>query len=89
MEYTDEEITLEKNTRLFLYNDGITEAENASKELYGEDRLLSTLAPLGTFDVRIIVDTVVRSVASHVQQAEASDDMTILLIHYEPKTIKP
>ena len=89
MEYTDEEITLEKNTRLFLYTDGITEAENASKELYGEDRLLSTLAPLGTFDVRIIVDTVVRSVASHVQQAEASDDMTILLIHYEPKTIKP
>lgn len=85
MEYTDEEITLEKNTRLFLYTDGITEAENASKELYGEDRLLSTLAPLGTFDVRIIVDTVVRSVASHVQQAEASDDMTILLIHYEPK----
>ena len=70
MEYTDEEITLEKNTRLFLYTDGITEAENASKELYGEDRLLSTLAPLGTFDVRIIVDTVVRSVASHVQQAE-------------------
>ena len=89
MEYTDEEITLEKNTRLFLYTDGITEAENGSKELYGEDRLLSTLAPLGTFDVRIIVDTVVRSVASHVQQAEASDDMTILLIHYEPKTIKP
>ena len=35
MEYTDEEITLEKNTRLFLYTDGITEAENASKELYG------------------------------------------------------
>ena len=89
MEYTDEVITLAKGDRLFLYTDGVTEAENASKELYGEERLLSTLAALGTYDVRIIVDTVVRSVANHVQQAEASDDITILLIHYEPNTTKP
>ena len=50
---------------------------------------LSTLAPLGTFDVRIIVDTGGSFPASHVpNKAEASDDMTILLIHYEPKTIR-
>lgn len=88
MEYTDEEIILEKGSRLFLYTDGVTEAENTSKELYGEDRLLSTLAPLGSYDIRIVVDTVIRSIASHVQEAEASDDMTILLIHYEPNITK-
>jgi sigma-B regulation protein RsbU (phosphoserine phosphatase) len=88
MEYTDEEIILEKGSRLFLYTDGVTEAENTSKELYGEDRLLSTLAPLASCDIRIVVDTVIRSIASHVQEAEASDDMTILLIHYEPNITK-
>lgn len=66
----------------------LTEAENTSKELYGEDRLLSTLAPLASCDIRIVVDTVIRSIASHVQEAEASDDMTILLIHYEPNITK-
>lgn len=91
MKYTDEAITLEKGTRLFLYTDGVTEAENESKELYGDERLLSTLATIGTYDVRTIVDSVASSVADHVQQAEASDDMTILLIDYKPnnKTIKP
>ena len=88
MEYTAEEIILEKGSRLFLYTDGVTEAENTSKELYGEDRLLSTLAPLASCDIRIVVDTVIRSIASHVQEAEASDDMTILLIHYEPNITK-
>lgn len=83
--YTDEEITLEANSRLFLYTDGITEAENAAKELFSEKRLLNILSPIGTLDIRIIVDTVIRSVAAHVKQADPSDDMTILLLHYHPE----
>lgn len=85
MEYTDEEITLEKDSRLFLYTDGITEAENADKALYGEERLLQTLAEAGTGEAHAIVDAVVQSVADHVREAEASDDMTILVLHYKPE----
>lgn len=89
MEYTDEEVVLGKDSRLFLYTDGVTEAENTAKELYGEEQLLSALAVLSTYNVRTIVDTVVHSVADHVLEAEASDDMTILLIHYAPNKTKP
>lgn len=82
--YTDEEIVLEKGSKLFLYTDGVTEAENASKELYSEEKLLETLSAVGTDNVRTIVDTIVHSVAEHVQEAEPSDDLTILLIYYKP-----
>ena len=86
--YTDEEITLEKGSKLFLYTDGVTEAENTEKELYGEEQLIEILSTNTSLEVRTIVETVVGSVANHVQEAEASDDLTILLIHYEPKDPK-
>lgn len=81
--YTDEEIELEKGSKLFLYTDGVTEAENNEKELYSEDQLLKILSTEASSDVCITVETVVDSVANHVQEAEASDDLTILLIHYK------
>ena len=37
--YQGESLQLEKGTRLLIYTDGVSEAENQSKELYGEDRL--------------------------------------------------
>lgn len=83
MEYAEEEIVLEKDCQLFLYTDGITEAENTSKELYGDERLMQILTQTRTHPVREIVDSVIESVGEHVQQAEASDDLTILLLHYK------
>lgn len=88
--YADAEITLEKGSKLFLYTDGITEAENIEKELYGDDKLLEVLAANASSNVRTTVDVIVSSIADHVKEAEASDDLTILLIQYEPeeKTVK-
>lgn len=88
--YTDAEITLEKGSKLFLYTDGITEAENTEKELYGDEKLLEVLAANASSNVRTTVDVIVSSIANHVKEAEASDDLTILLIQYEPeeKTVK-
>lgn len=86
--YTDDEIILEKGDKLFLYTDGVTEAENASKELYGDDRLLKVLSEdVPRSNARLTVDTVVGSVAGHVQEAEPSDDLTVLLICYKPEIL--
>lgn len=82
--YEDEEITLEKGTKLFLYTDGVTEAENAEKVLYGEDKLIGTLSAQAASNVRTTVDVIVESISDHVKDAEASDDLTILIIQYEP-----
>ena len=41
--YTKHELKLEPGDRLFLYTDGVTEATNLNKELYGNDRLQNYL----------------------------------------------
>lgn len=84
-EYTEEEIVLEKGSKLFLYTDGVTEAENIDKELFGEEQLVNILSANTSLDVRTTVESVVSSVANHVREAEPSDDLTILLINYEPE----
>ncbi len=88
--YTDEEVVLKPGSKLFLYTDGVSEAENTDKDLYGEERLLETITLCASADVRATVETVVSSVANHVKEAEASDDLTILVIHYKPQnTVNP
>lgn len=86
--YSDQTINLEKGTKIFLYTDGITEAENTAKDLYGEKNLQKTLAANTRQDIRTMVNSIICSVAFHVQMADQSDDITILAIHYEPETSK-
>ena len=82
-DYTDEEYMLERGTKLFLYTDGVVEAENERKQLYGDERLIKTLTDNASQDVRNMVNTIIHSVAGHVGEAEASDDLTILVIDFE------
>ena len=59
--YSDEEITLKEGSKLFLYTDGVTEAEDIDKQLYGEEKLLEVLSQNTSSDVRSTVDAVVSS----------------------------
>ena len=47
LDYADDEIGLETGDILFVYTDGLTEARNPEQELYGTQRLLSTLNRAG------------------------------------------
>lgn len=40
IQYVEEKTTLQMGSRLLLYTDGVTEAENVNEEQYGDDRLL-------------------------------------------------
>lgn len=86
--YADETFRLEKDSKVFFYTDGITEAENTAKELYGENNMVKTLATNPHQNIHEMVNTIICSVAHHVQLAEQSDDLTILAIHYEPEIYK-
>ncbi|MDL2221813.1 SpoIIE family protein phosphatase [Parabacteroides sp. OttesenSCG-928-N08] len=75
-------LLIERGTVIFLYTDGLTEAENKEKELYCEARLLNELRQLETKDPHEMTDAVINSVRKHVDGAEQSDDLTILTIVY-------
>jgi len=65
---------------LILYTDGITEAMNGSKQLYGEDRLLEFVKAVPKEQAKHIVVELRRDVAAFVGGAEQSDDITILVL---------
>jgi sigma-B regulation protein RsbU (phosphoserine phosphatase) len=71
---------LEPGDCLILYTDGVTEAMNASKQLYGEDRLLNFAETVSKAESRTIVQALREDVSAFVAGAEQSDDITILVL---------
>ena len=67
---------------LFLYTDGLNEAENLSHEQFGTDRLLAVLGEPYT-DARNAVMRLSEAVAAHVGDAQASDDLTMLCLEWK------
>lgn len=82
-EYVGEEIKIEQNTKIFLYTDGVTEAENIDKKLFSDEQLLKILKTNTNLNVKQMINAVVNSVADHVKDAEPSDDLTALVINYK------
>lgn len=68
-----------KDTPLFLYTDGLNEAENPDHELFGSDRLLAILGEPYT-DAETVVKRMQKAISDHVDGADASDDLTMLCL---------
>lgn len=89
--YDYKEITLHitPGVSLFLYTDGVTEAENKEKQLFGDDRLLDSLRRCGkNATAEQMVKTVVEDVHLHSNGVDQSDDLTILCIRLNGTPIK-
>ena len=80
--YEGQECDITKGTSLFLYTDGVTEAENMAKALYSDGRLLAFLGKQQKNMPQTIVDAVLDDVNKHADGAEQSDDITIMCVHY-------
>lgn len=82
MEFQEQETPFRFDDALFLYTDGLTEAENASQEQFGEDRMRACLS--GRKSAQDHLETIKRHVQDFVGDAPQSDDLTLLFIHYLP-----
>lgn len=80
MVFTEQEADLRYDDAIFLYTDGLTEAENAVHELFGEKRMLDALT--GLKGSRKHMEEMQKAVATFVGDAPQSDDLTMLIIHY-------
>ncbi|HDP67811.1 MAG TPA: hypothetical protein ENN20_04825 [Candidatus Marinimicrobia bacterium] len=70
-------------TRIILYTDGVTEAENKNRELFKEERLLATLEKMKDWqNPKEITLGVRKAVKDFTLDAEQSDDLTMLVITY-------
>lgn len=85
--YKAQTIQLKKDDILFMYTDGVTEAENNRKELFGDEATLKAVkAASQSVSMKVLVANVLANVRNFVDGTEQSDDLTMLCMkRLEPK----
>lgn len=79
--YCKEEMNVEKGDAIFLYTDGLTEAENEEKTLFGDDAALEAFGrSVSGNSSRQCIDRVLESVLHHAEKTEQNDDITMLMV---------
>jgi len=89
MHFREHEFELKPGDRMFVYTDGLPEATNSEKELYGTDRVLEVLNNNTDVSVHELLYHVTNSVEEFVGEADQFDDLTMLGFYYNgPKEKK-
>lgn len=88
-QFTSQSVTLKPGQTLFIYTDGLTEAENATQKQFGEERMMEILAKSDTTP-RPLIENIIQEVRNFVGQAEQSDDLTMLAVQFtKPRASEP
>ena len=79
--FTEQTIDMARGSILFLYTDGLTEAENALHEQFEEQRVTEVVTTFKGAPQELI-ETMTDAVRQFVGDTEQSDDLTMLVIKY-------
>lgn len=81
--YTSETLDLAPGETLVLYSDGVTEAHDPALELFGDERLLQTVAARVGAPAKETVDGLLAAVRLFAAGAPQSDDITVFALRRE------
>ena len=79
-EFQEQEMDLKYDDALFLFTDGLTEAENIHHDLFGDQRVHEVLYTRRSSQGHL--EAMQAAVKEFVGEAPQSDDLTMLFIHY-------
>lgn len=80
-EFVAEKISLTSGDRVFIYTDGVTEAENEESDFYGEKRLEHVLQKISSSPTRNL-HNVLQDIKKFTKTAPQSDDIAMLEFVY-------
>ncbi len=81
--YQTEHVQLEHGDRVFLYSDGITEAESCDKQQYSEQGLKRLVQELASQPAKNQTDTIVNLVKSWCGVEQFDDDISLLAFEWK------
>ena len=85
IQYHRQSFTMEQGDILFLYTDGVVEATNGNKVLFGEDRLIEAIKSTNIESMEQLCNSVHNKIDEFVGDNEQFDDITMLAIKFEDK----
>ena len=80
--FKESTIQLDPGDELFFYTDGVTEADNVRRELFGNDRLKTVLDQSQSASVVDRIGAVMKAVKTFAGNAPQADDITMLGVLY-------
>ncbi len=80
LEYEGESIDTIKGRPLFIYTDGLNEAENPQQQQFGDERLLNIFRTTRFDSARQVIDTLKAEVEAHRNGADPNDDLTMMCL---------
>lgn len=80
MPYETHEIQLNSNDAIFLYTDGVTEANDNYNGFYGDERLKNILNEHQNDEVSAIIDCVKKDIDEFCNSQEQFDDTTMIIV---------
>ena len=79
--FSAQESVIDPQTVIFLYTDGLTEAENIFYDQFQEERIIETIR-LSEHKPQQLIQSMTEAVHQFTDQAEQNDDQTMLAIQY-------
>ena len=89
IDYHVARVNLQPNDTLILFSDGITEAVDLQEEMYGIDRLRALFAGQANPGLDYLQQTALASLREFARGASQADDITLLLVRYQPTNGDP
>lgn len=87
--YTEQSARLDAGDTLFLYTDGVSEAEDSSHRLFGTERIQNVIRSLpDNSTCQEMIETMVTNVRTFAGSAQQSDDLTLFAIRFQPSAGK-
>ena len=80
--FSEQEADIYAGTTIFLYTDGLTEAEDVTHQQFGDERIIK-VAEQHPATPKQLIDVMTQAVQSFVGEAEQSDDLTMLAIKFK------
>jgi Serine phosphatase RsbU, regulator of sigma subunit len=80
--FSEQEAQIPHGASIFLYTDGLNEAENINHEQLGDDKILEVAQQMYTLSSKEQIALMADVVTKHANGAEQSDDLTMLSIKY-------
>lgn len=78
--YRSDPLALTPGEALFLFSDGVTEAEDAAERFFGREGLAEALRPVAGAMPRALVEAVLEAVSGFAGGAAQADDITVLAV---------
>ena len=80
--FTAQEANIDPGTTIFLYTDGLTEAENIDHKQFQEKRIFEVINKTQN-EPKMLIEAMTDAVHDFVGDAEQSDDLTMLALQYK------